>query len=27
MAEMQKAVEVFKKVLGTTPTTSSKERR
>jgi histidinol-phosphate/aromatic aminotransferase/cobyric acid decarboxylase-like protein len=27
MAEMQKAVEVFKKVLGTTTTTSSKERR
>jgi histidinol-phosphate aminotransferase len=27
MAEMQKAVEVFKKVLGTTPTTSSKERQ
>jgi histidinol-phosphate aminotransferase len=27
MAEMQKAVEVFKKVLGTTSTTSSKERR
>jgi histidinol-phosphate aminotransferase len=27
MAEMQKAVEVFKKVLGTAPTTSSKERR
>jgi histidinol-phosphate aminotransferase len=27
MAEMQKAVEVFKKVLGSTTTTSSKERR
>jgi hypothetical protein len=27
MAEMQKAVDVFKKVLGATPTTSSKERR
>jgi histidinol-phosphate aminotransferase len=27
MAEMQKAVDVFKKVLGTTTTTSSKERR
>jgi histidinol-phosphate aminotransferase len=27
MAEMQKAVDVFKRVLGTTTTTSSKERR